>query len=65
MTQLFVRLVLLKVFPNQLKSLLNLTFSQIFWLFHFFLFTLSLADLTTKCNSKEVTFWFSWYVVKM
>jgi hypothetical protein len=49
--------MLLKAFPNPLKSLLDLTFSQIFWLFDFFVSTLILAE----CNRKEVTFGFSWW----
>ena len=49
---------LLKAFFNQLKSLINLTSSQIFWLFDLFLFTLVLAETTAECNKKEVPFWY-------
>ena len=45
---LFLRLMLLKHFPNQLKSLSNLTFSQIFWLFNF-LFRVILAQSRFWC----------------
>ena len=35
----------------------NLTCSQIFWLFDFFLYRLILAESTAEYNRKEVTFW--------
>ena len=37
---------------NQLKSLINLPFSQTFWLFDLFLFKLKLAESTAGCNRK-------------
>ena len=58
MAPLFLKLIFLKAFHNQLKSLSNLTCSQIFWLFDFFLFRLILAESTAEYNRKEVTFWF-------
>ena len=58
MASLFLTLIFLKAFHNQLKSLSNLTCSQIFWLFDFFLFRLILAESTAEYNRKEVTFWF-------
>ena len=48
MAPLFWKLTLLKKLPNQLKSLTKLTFSQIFWLFDLFLFTLHLAESTNR-----------------
>ena len=50
-----------KVLPNQLKSLSNLIFSQMFWLFGLFLFTLKV----TESNSwfwhwQKCEFWIDW-----
>ena len=47
-----------KVLPNQLKSLSNLTFSQMFWLFGLFLFTHKVNEVAADCTKKQVTFWF-------
>ena len=47
-----------KFLPNQFKSLSNLTFSQIFWLFLLFWFTLKLSWECCESSRKEVLFWF-------
>ena len=52
-------LFLLKLLSNQSKSFSNLIFSQIFWLFCLFLFTLNFAETTQLiATEKELTFWF-------
>ena len=48
-----------KIVPNQFKSLSNLTFWQIFWLFLLFWFTLKLSWECCESSRKEVLFWYS------
>ena len=43
----------------------NLTFSQMFWLFGLFLFTLEVAEITADCTRKEVTFRFWQYDINL
>ena len=62
-----------KVLPNQLKSLSNLIFSQMFWLFGLFLFTLKVTESNSWFHQKRSDFlvltvakmwilnWFLWY----
>ena len=47
-----------KVLPNQLKSLSNLTFSQMLWLFGLFLFTLSYWEQKLIAPEKKWHFGF-------
>ena len=42
-----------KASPIQLKPLSDLTFSQMFWLFGLFLFTLEVTETTANCLSKD------------
>ena len=45
-----------KVLPNQLKSLSNLIFSQMFWLFGLFLFTLKVTESNSWFHQKRSDF---------
>ena len=46
-------LFLLKLLSNKFKSVSNLTFSEIFWLFCLFLFTLNFAETAADSNRKR------------
>ena len=58
MAPLFLRFTSWKLIHNQFKSLSNLTFSQMFWLFLLFWFTLKLSWECSESSRKEVLFWF-------
>ena len=53
MAPLYLKLILIKALPSHLKSLSNLTFSQISWMFVLFLFTLNLPESTAVCSKKR------------
>ena len=66
MAMLFLRLVLLKALPIQLKIFVNLTFSPKVWPFCLFWFTLSWAETALSDVSPAEKKWhFSFVVAKM